>query len=1142
MTDWATTLRLGDREKKYNLPSGLLSAVMNQESAGNPNAVSKKGARGLFQFMPDTATGYNINPDDPEEAAEGAARMYADLLKQHKGDIDMALAGYNWGSGNMAKHGMENMPTETRNYINSIKAKLPPQAPIGTDSLMGGQGQDELGDPFADIPMDNAPAALPTAPAAAAAPAFGMGDDPFADIPMDGPSAANPVNPNAVPAPPNAGDEQWFEAPAAPAAPARPSQMGFQLGSQGVGRGLADLVGTPVDLATAGLNLGSAGINKVAGTNIPPIMEPFMGGDSIADAFGAAFEGAGGDLIDTDNLTPGDEMAYNVNRFGTNALAMGAGTSRAAAKPIEEIATNLHPMHEAFTGAYKQNPTRAIVNDTAAGVGSGVGVSLADQIAPDSAIGQLIGAMLGGSAGATASGIAHGGVEGGKTAVRNAVNGGNVDRSLPYDPQTKMPVSNRAADSVAEYLQGKAANPVEAKATLADNFDFYTQNDLPMPTTGTMTGDPGAIGVERQLRTADPTPFIQRDQLVRNAQSDQLKKLAPGIDDANKRDAQKFAKETADTEIGNAQATAESARASLDKGKSDMAAAAQAEAQIPAEVTAARGMQGKASAQLDQEITAGALEPRTKAKNEAMDAVDPNREVMRDAKPFIDTARAIKAQVGKMSPESSGLPSEFMSKLEKLAPETVGTDFGSGKPITAKGEVSLGDMLDARKYLNAAAEKAQQAGNFELADNIRTMKKQINAESDRVIEEGGLGSAEAAAAKKAYQEDYAPYFAEGFGRKFRDAIQKDPTGRTALPPSKTADFFLNSADEAAGDLKRITSIAKNPAEAERAVGNYMKAQLANLVKADGTLEPAAMRKWMDNNKSTFEQFPSTKQEMDSLYSDVMNGRTKTNAARQQVDSLAAAMRAAEKDAAATERRINGSVLKTLIDNEPQNAAAKILNDGDPEARMAETIKTLKGNDGAMQAWRQAVADHIESRFTGTRTEATGTEDYAVMQSKVEGFMKKPGVEKAMQALYADQPGAMNALKIAQRIGRDAAKQNIQATAGSATAENAARFNKALVPVELAFKTLLGNLEGGGRMRQLKLILGSIPGISNEAAIQRLLVRAQFEPELALSLYGRDVKKTPARLWTAKINRLLAYGAASRESTDDDSPATAKKAP
>lgn len=99
-------------EAQYRLPSNLLPATMHVESRGNINAVSPKGAKGPFQFMDATAKQYNVNPFDLTSSATGAARMFSDLLKTHNGDLDKALASYNWGQGNVARKGLDKAPKE----------------------------------------------------------------------------------------------------------------------------------------------------------------------------------------------------------------------------------------------------------------------------------------------------------------------------------------------------------------------------------------------------------------------------------------------------------------------------------------------------------------------------------------------------------------------------------------------------------------------------------------------------------------------------------------------------------------------------------------------------------------------------------------------------------------------------------------------------------------------------------------------------------------------------------------------------------------------------------------------------------------------------------------------------------------------
>ena len=128
---WASQLNFAGLEQRYGLPSGLLTAVCRQESAGNPNAQSPAGACGLFQFMPGTAADFGINPYDPAQSADAAAKYLSQHLSRNGGDVAKALASYNWGPGNVNKtverygdNWLAHAPAETKNYVASISGRL----------------------------------------------------------------------------------------------------------------------------------------------------------------------------------------------------------------------------------------------------------------------------------------------------------------------------------------------------------------------------------------------------------------------------------------------------------------------------------------------------------------------------------------------------------------------------------------------------------------------------------------------------------------------------------------------------------------------------------------------------------------------------------------------------------------------------------------------------------------------------------------------------------------------------------------------------------------------------------------------------------------------------------------------------------
>ncbi len=103
----------------------LVSAMIDVESHGDPSAVSRAGAQGLMQLMPDTAATYGVaDAFDPEENVSGGCRYMQYLLKRYHHDVKLALAAYNAGPGQVdAAHGVPSF-AETRAYVARISAAL----------------------------------------------------------------------------------------------------------------------------------------------------------------------------------------------------------------------------------------------------------------------------------------------------------------------------------------------------------------------------------------------------------------------------------------------------------------------------------------------------------------------------------------------------------------------------------------------------------------------------------------------------------------------------------------------------------------------------------------------------------------------------------------------------------------------------------------------------------------------------------------------------------------------------------------------------------------------------------------------------------------------------------------------------------
>ncbi len=103
----------------------LVKAVMLTESNSNPAAISRKGAQGLMQIMPDTAQIVELkNPFDPDENIRAGARYLKLLQEMFSGDLELVLAAYNAGPAKVIQHNMKVPPIgETLNYVKQVKLR-----------------------------------------------------------------------------------------------------------------------------------------------------------------------------------------------------------------------------------------------------------------------------------------------------------------------------------------------------------------------------------------------------------------------------------------------------------------------------------------------------------------------------------------------------------------------------------------------------------------------------------------------------------------------------------------------------------------------------------------------------------------------------------------------------------------------------------------------------------------------------------------------------------------------------------------------------------------------------------------------------------------------------------------------------------
>jgi soluble lytic murein transglycosylase-like protein len=112
---------ISEFSKKYQVDFALIKAIIRAESGFNPYAVSRKGAKGLMQLMPETASRVNVsNSFNPRENIEGGVRYFKYLLSLFNDDLRLSLAAYNAGENIVSE--VRSIPPyrETIDYVKKV--------------------------------------------------------------------------------------------------------------------------------------------------------------------------------------------------------------------------------------------------------------------------------------------------------------------------------------------------------------------------------------------------------------------------------------------------------------------------------------------------------------------------------------------------------------------------------------------------------------------------------------------------------------------------------------------------------------------------------------------------------------------------------------------------------------------------------------------------------------------------------------------------------------------------------------------------------------------------------------------------------------------------------------------------------------
>jgi len=892
-----------------------------------------------------------------------------------------------------------------------------------------------------------------------------------------------------------------------------------KLGGQAILSGLTSAAMFPLDVpayAQAGLDWGA---DKVAGKfGLPSRAElerqgvapPRLGIPSDRVKQGASWIGKQLGYEEATPETTGEKAFSNVLQLGSEAAGGATALSRLAARRAAELAKpgTLPIWSDKFVRPYAEQPLKTIVGDTAGGMAAGGALTGSQQL-PES-IRETGGGAVG--FGADLLAMLTGGVSGGTLAnmvMKTPTRMGELARAsqkasdISVDPVTGMGTANRDADEAAKFIQSITSGaPRDVAAQMAERVQSFKDQGLPVPTSGLLVDDLGLAGLEKRQRTRagpgttqlDPDlprevreqfSFGDRDKAQRQAAADQVQSVQqPGVDQTV---FQSRAAERAQMELDARQRAVDRPTGQAQSVQRPREAAAR-------DLDTNVGQTPGASSDIfDVYQNTRTIE---RDRSQALYSRPEFTEHVFEAGPVQEAAAEIRARATGAAPVTPRAEA-IIQRIETAAEtgQLSGRELAIlNKDIESEIKLSLRDGQDFQQLKALKDSIAQTVTQLPRAHPAREAIDIARANTANVI---------------------APNFREGAGGALDQRLKTSPG---QVQPETAGASFLNRGRDTE-QLMRIAELRGNTAEVAASARAIVLDQLAGAgVVKNGVIDADKLTQWRNKRANVIEQIPGLNDEIGGMIADARRGAGK---ASQYTDEIAAA----EARLTQTQKDIQTGPVGKIADKTPQEAVASIMGGPNAPKTMAELRVKMGNNPDANRSLKAAVADHFAERVKQIDTSLDDAAHGVSLQKLVKDFNKHR--ETLVAAGFT--PEEMQALQRAQTALLPLTKRNVQATVGSTTAEST---EAAMRPLELALKGYYGVLKGGGVFRTMKVALKTLKG-DNTSAIEQLMTRAMFDPELAQVLLTRDVKKAGTPAWNAELQKVLRRNEAIKDVVRED---------
>lgn len=859
----------------------------------------------------------------------------------------------------------------------------------------------------------------------------------------------------------------------------------------------SNILGMPGDLLNLLTNTVKSGVQTLAGRGDEPYQP-------VPASFGSEFfkNNVFKEVADRDDYSSSQRLFGNVMSMGTEALAGGAGLA-ARAKMVPEAAGMIGEVIK----PYVTRPGAQVAQDVVAGMGAGAGLTAAQEmdLGP---IGELFGSILGGASAVPVAKMAEG-----------------TARNMYAKGESQVPgASRRALDDVRSIVTepqvdrstGRTEGPLvtnrqQAVDNINQSLDDARELGIAAPTLGPASGDVGLSMLDVRQRTKNPQPFAERDQQVR---TDIAKRFGEVLSnpEADVTAPQRAASSYIDNQLNTRQQNISQLRDAEVAQEGQLADLIDQEQNIPAQIQARRGAEGKASTALNEQLDA-TLTERTQLKNAKFDESAQGAYV--DAQSLANLVDEVNSQAPKLAPDAR-LPDYIMKGISKFIPQP-GTLEG---PNSTAGMIPAEEVLKLRKYLNTEIQSLRSRGEYTKADTLQSFKGKINEtiELDPKFKE----------ANEYYKSEYAPFFAEGYGKKYRDTVQRG-TGVDKADADNIAGIFLNSTADAKADLDKIRSIVKDPAALDSSVEMYFDAMLAKK-----TLNPKTIRNFIADNQDVLP--PAVKAKYEGIVKAMMNNSEAQSEALTGLNNLKKTIRDAETDLGNTERTLNSGPLGKMARFDDDKYIANIMGANDRKKQIAEIKKELGNDPEAMDGFKEATVQWLMKKVKGTDASgvSNGDTDLAgrpILYSKLTNTFDDN--REALADVFS--PEEMNTLQRMHTVMSRQGNLARRATTGSDTAEKLTQSERQVMDtIEVALKIKFGMLKGAGLNKVIKQVRSTVFGPSKRVIeADELLQRMALDPRVAKVVLTVDPLTVDNGKWFSELNAALGVQAAVADDKPED---------